>query len=189
MKKRIITIAGRPGSGKSTIRTKLAARLGYDTFSTGDFTRKLAAGRGQTLEEFNREVAHDKATDLQIDAEVERIARNEDEIIVDSILAFHFIPDSFKVFLSLPLEESARRIMNDTNPIRKESGDVSATIEEAMEQLETRIANHTDRYWRHYGIDPYDTSQYDLIVDTHANSPDEVVELIVTAYEKWQNEE
>ena len=42
----VITIQGDNGSGKSTLAKKIAEKLGYEHFSTGDFARSLALQNG-----------------------------------------------------------------------------------------------------------------------------------------------
>jgi ABC-type multidrug transport system fused ATPase/permease subunit len=53
MKKQTITIAGSPGSGKSSTAKAIAAVLGFQHFSSGDFFRQLAVERGQSIEAMN----------------------------------------------------------------------------------------------------------------------------------------
>jgi cytidylate kinase len=155
-------------------------------FSTGDFARHLAIERNMTLEAFNEMVAHTRELDLLIDAELERIEQSKDHIVVDSHLAFHFIPSGFSVFLEIPPEESAQRIFNDSSSeIRQQSGDTMKTLEEARERTEKRVKNHLDRYKRHYDINPYGQSQYDIVVDTMDQAPEEVADVILTAFTRW----
>jgi cytidylate kinase len=186
MKKHIIVLGGLPGSGKSTVKEVLAESLGYSTFSTGDFARKLAIDRGLTLEAFNELVATTKDLDLLIDAELERIEAEEDNMVIDSHLAFHFVPSAFSVFLDLPLEESASRIFNDKDSaMRQASGDTMETYDEALERTTRRVENHKKRYMEHYGIDPYDQSKFDFVVDTLNCEPTSVAEAIINAYTTW----
>ncbi|MGZ6005361.1 MAG: nucleoside monophosphate kinase, partial [Candidatus Saccharimonadales bacterium] len=42
MKRQIITIAGRPGSGKSTTAKMVASKLSFEHFSSGDLFRAIA---------------------------------------------------------------------------------------------------------------------------------------------------
>lgn len=189
-KRQIITLGGLPGSGKSTIRESLARRLGYKTFSTGNFTRHLAKERGMTLQEFNELVATDKNLDLLIDAELERIEKEEDKIIVDSHLAFHFVPSSYKVYFIISINEAARRIFHDVHaPLRVESGDIMPTFEETKERTIARIENHKERYMNHYGINPYEEDHYNLVVNTETHTPDEITEIIAKGYEAWLEHE
>lgn len=185
-KKHIIILGGYPGSGKSTVRGILAERLGYTKFSTGDFARGLAVSMGMTLEQFNEMVAKTKEFDEKIDAELIRIEKEENNIIVDSHLAFHFIPSGFAVYLDISLETSATRIFNDKHAtVRIQSGDTMETLEEALERTKKRIKNHEERYLRHYGVDPYVASAYDHIIDSETHSPEEVADLIIAAYKTW----
>lgn len=185
-KRQIITLGGLPGSGKSTIREVLAERLGYKTFSTGSFARHLAKERGMSLQDFNDMVAKDKNLDLLIDAELERIEKEDNKIIVDSHLAFHFVPSSFKVYFEISIDEAARRIFNDTDEKQRvESGDIMETLEATKERTVARIENHTERYMKHYGINPYDRTQYDLVINTEKNNPEEITEMIVEGYRNW----
>ena len=49
----IITISGKPGSGKSTVAKRLAAELGLTHVSAGDFMRDMATERGITVLELS----------------------------------------------------------------------------------------------------------------------------------------
>ena len=189
MKKHIITLGGLPGSGKSTVKRILAQKFGYNTFSTGDFVRDMAAERNMTLEEFNDLVAHDKSLDEMIDERLEQIESEENEYIIDSHLAFHFVPSAFSVFLNISPEKSAERIFNDASaPSRIKSGDIMSTYEEALERTQRRIANHEDRYMRHYGINPYHKEKYLFTIDTENKTAEEVAEEVAQAYSTWLGE-
>lgn len=186
IKKHIISLGGLPGSGKSTVKELLAAELGYQTFSTGDLMRSMALARGLSFDDFNALIATDKSIDLEIDAASERIEKEEDRVIIDSPLAFNFIPSSFKVFLNISLEASAHRIYGDKEKeSRKSVGDTMSSVEEAMARIQARIDNHNDRYMRHYGLSIYDKSQYDLVIDTENLTPEEVAATIFDSYQSW----
>ena len=185
-KKEIISLGGLPGSGKSTIKTLLAEKMNWATFSTGDFMRNMAIEYGMTFDAFNALIATDKSLDEKIDAESIKIEREGNQLIVDSPLAFHFVPSSFKVFLNISLEASAERIYNDKErESRKSVGDTMDSVDEAVARIKARIANHNDRYMRHYNISPYDTNQYDLVIETEHSTPEQVVERILQEYQKW----
>lgn len=187
MKKNIICLGGLPGSGKSTARSLIAEKLGWEMFSTGDFMRGLAKERGMTFDEFNAHIAENKKDDELIDAELSRIENEEDDIVVDSHLAFHFVPSSFKVFFDVSLETSASRIYGDRDrETRKSVGDTMDTLDEAKERIQARIDNHNDRYMRHYSIVPYDSSNFDFIVDTEKHSPEEITDIVITEFKKWR---
>ena len=185
-KKHIITIGGLPGSGKSTVGRILAKRLGYKTFSTGDFVRTMAIQQHTSLTEFNEKIAHDKQLEEAIDNELIRIENEGDEYVIDSHLGFHFVPSSFSVFLEASLKECARRIFNDsTTEIRIQSKEVMGTLEEAEEKTRGRVENHRRRYMEHYHIDPYVASHYDLTINADENLPEHIVDIIELAYKSW----
>jgi len=52
-RKHIITISGRPGSGKSTTADKVAELLGYTRHSSGDMVRQILFQNKMTLIEYN----------------------------------------------------------------------------------------------------------------------------------------
>lgn len=187
-KKQIITLGGYPGSGKSTIKRVLAEKLGWNTFSTGDFVREMAIARGMTLEIFNEIVASSKEIEESIDAKLTHIETHEDQYVIDSHLAFHFIPSAFSVFLDITLETAAWRIFSDKDAeMRVRSGDTMNTLDEAIHRTQKRIDNHRDRYSRHYGIDPYVRMQYDYVVNAEAATPEEIAREILVAYEAWHS--
>ena len=186
MKKHIISLGGLPGSGKSTVKGLLAESLNYQTFSTGDLMRGMALARGISFDEFNALIATDKSLDEAIDAELIRIEKEETNKIIDSHLAFHFVPSSFKVFLNISLEKSAERIYNDSERMtRKSVGDTMSSVVEAKQRIAARINNHNDRYMRFYGVSPYDKTQYDLVIETEKNSPAEVTAIVLKEYQNW----
>ena len=134
-------------------------------------------------------MAKEKELDLLIDAELERIEAEEDEYVIDSHLAFHFVPSGFSVFLNISLDVSAQRIFNDRErESRKKSGDIMDTLEEAKRRTKKRIDNHQERYMRHYGIDPYIPTQYDLSIETEHYAPEDIATAVEEAFRAWLNE-
>ena len=185
-KKHIITLGGYPGSGKTTVRQLLADKLGYSVFSTGHFARSLAEERGMTLEAFNELATKSAETDHLIDAELERIEHEENNYVIDSHLAFHFVPSAFSVYLDISIETAVSRVFGDRDSdIRKRSGDTTETLDEARVKTEGRIRNHENRYMQHYGINPYKKEQYIFVINSEDKRPEEVTEEILIAYKAW----
>ena len=106
----IITISGRPGSGKSVVASRVAEELGLDHVSAGDFMREMAAERGISILELSRAAEQRQDIDREIDARTMRLARERDNFVMDARLGWHFIPDSIKVFLEVDPAVAARRI-------------------------------------------------------------------------------
>ena len=186
MKKEIITIAGALGGGKSSTADLVAKKLGYQRFSSGDFMRKLAVKMNMSLNELSTLAQTDESIDVKIDEEVKK-AGEQDKIVIDSRLAFHWIPDSFKVYLDLPPQIAKKRILNNLkeNTLRKQSENAQ-TPEEIEKKINSRLASEKKRYKELYGIEDHtDKSNFDLVIDTNKNNLDQVVNLIVSEYQKW----
>lgn len=186
MKKEIITIAGAAGSGKSSTANLVAEKLGFKRFSSGDFMRKIALELGMSLNELSIKAEQDTSIDKKIDAEVKK-AGEGNKLVIDSRLAFYWIPESFKVYLDLSSEIAKQRISDDLkiNKLRKES-ESSSTPEEIHEKIIARLESEKKRYMQLYGIDYTDKNNYDLVVDTKINNLEEVANIVVTEYKKWR---
>lgn len=186
-KKHIITIAGKPGSGKSTTSKKLAAELGYMHFSSGDLFRAIAKERGIDVYEINVLAETEKEIDHQVDERLQQIGEVEDELVIDSRMAWHWMPQSFKVYLDLDVKDAAVRILKNADQARLEAEHVPDTPEAYAEQLQKRLDSETKRYLDLYDADPYDTDNYDLVVDTKTYSVDEVVKWVLDEFHSWLN--
>lgn len=183
-KKAIITIAGKPGSGKSTTANIVAETLGYERYSAGKFLRDIAARRGISIVEASEIAKTDPSIDHEMDEIVKQTGKEHDHMVIDGRLAFHFIPESFKVYLDLPLEVSAERIFNAKQNDRKE--EMGASVEETLKNLRARFASEQARYENLYGIDPRDPKHFDIVIDTSAIPAEDVAKKIIEAYEAWR---
>jgi cytidylate kinase len=189
MKKEIITICGSLGSGKSSTADLVAKELGFQRFSSGDFMRKIALEMNISLNELSIKAENDESIDKKIDEEV-RKAGEKEKIVIDSRLAFHWIPNSFKIFLDLPPEIATQRILNDLkeNPLRKQSEN-SSSSKEIYEKIILRLKSEKERYKELYGIEDYtNKNNFDLVIDTNKNNLEQVVNIIVAEYKKWTKE-
>ena len=184
-KKHIITIAGRPGSGKSATSKLVAEKLGYEHFSSGDLFRALGEERGLDVLRANRSAEQNTELDHLVDEKLRQIGRDEDNKVIDSRTAWHWMPQSFKVFLDLDLGVAARRIITNMEPERMESENVPTDPHVYAGQLQERLDSETRRYMSLYEIDPYDVKNYDLVVDTEVNNLEQVAEIVKKAYEQW----
>jgi len=184
-KKEIITIAGTLGSGKSSTSDLVAQKLGYRRFSSGDFMRKIALEMRISLNELSIKAQSDSNIDKKIDEQV-RKAGELGKIVIDSRLAFHFIPESFKVYLDLPPEIAKERILDNLkdNKLRRESEN-SFTPQEIYEKIIDRRESEKKRYKKLYDIDHTKKDNFDLVIDTNKNNLEQVVANIVSEYKKW----
>jgi len=184
-KKHIITIAGRPGSGKSTTSKALAARLGYQHFSSGDLFRAISKERGIDVNQANLLAEQEKEIDHLVIQRLRDIGENEDQRVIDSRLAWHWMPQSFKVYLDLELEMAAQRILKNMDQERLENEHIPDDPVQYAALLQERLDSESRRYKALYGVNPYDHANYDLVVDTAINSPEEVVDKILDAFSRW----
>ena len=99
----VITISGDIGSGKSTTGKLLCEKLGYKYLSTGAIQRQIAADMGMTTLELNHLTDSRRDIDEKIDSYTRALNETDDNYVVDSRLAWNFIPSSYKVFLLLSL--------------------------------------------------------------------------------------
>ena len=159
----IITISGALGSGKSTIMKMLANRLGYETYSTGNAQREIAKKYGVTTLELNHIADTNPNIDKEIDGVFTSLVGTGEKYVIDSRLAFFFIPSSFKVKLNVDVTEAARRILNDA----QRTSEVKCDTPEQMQNiLKERRASEVARFIATYGVNIDDESYFDLIVDT-----------------------
>ena len=185
-KKHIITISGMLGAGKSTTAKQLAEELGYLHFSSGDLMRAIGKEHGiDDIRQVNLENEKDHKFDYLVDERLRQIGKNENEIIIDSRMAWHWIPGAFKVFLDISLDDAVPRIMASISPERRTTEQIPDDPKEYKKLLKERMDSENRRYDKLYGVDLYDLSQYDLVIDTMNNPFDAVVEEVLTAYRLW----
>ncbi len=180
MQKRIITITGYPGSGKSSTAKRLAEVLGYKHFSSGDLMRSLGLERGLSIDQTNKAAEKDAAFDDTVDATI-RSWGEEENAVVDTRIAFHWIPQSFKVLLKIDPKVAAERTFAQIKSEGR-TGEDAASAEELYQNLLQRIESECKRYKEKYGVDYRNESNFDLVVDTEKNNLDEVVGIIEEAY-------
>jgi len=176
-----ITITGRLGSGKSTVAKIISAEYGYEIVSTGTALRKIAADLGMTALEFNRLMTADPKYDYMIDNESRRISieRADDKIIYDSRMAWNFAVNSFKVYLSVPTEVAAARILADTT---RGGVETYKDLDDAVHQINERMLEENRRYRQIYNVDNLDLANYDLVIDTSSRDCETVAKMIMDEF-------
>lgn len=173
-----ITISGGIGSGKSTVAKMLAQKLGWQYYSTGMAQRKIAEEMGLTTLELNALSVKDKTIDERIDAVFKNPPWGENNCIVDSRLAFHFVPKSFKVCLTVRDEISGKRIFHD--PTRSGENKYHS-IEDATKATQKRHELELKHFQKNYKLDIDNKDNFDLIVDTTHLSAEQVCQVILAA--------
>lgn len=185
-RKHIITISGKPGSGKSSTADKVADLLGYTRHSSGDMVRTILQRQGMTLSEYNRQAMDDHSLDTKID-EYLRKFRDKKDIVIDSRLGFYWLPESFKVYLDLNIQVATVRIYKDAvnNNMRLKSGERVSSLDLVAKQVLTRMETEQKRFKNLYSVDPYNLSHFDLVIDTSRHSPETVALTVFDVYRRW----
>ena len=179
-----ITISGDIGSGKSTVGKLVAKELDLPYYSTGQIQRKIAEEMGLDTLQLNLLAEQQTEIDDKIDGFTINLEKEDKPCLVDSRLAWNFVPSSLKVYLACEVEEAARRIYGDT----ERTGEVSSqNSEELVGKINARRASEVRRFETKYSVSINDHSNFDLIVDTTDCSPEEAAaEIVKTAREKWK---
>lgn len=177
-----LSLTGNLGSGKSSLGKELIAR-GFEIVSSGDIFRGLAAEKGVSIVEMNKIAETDKSIDKMVDDRTIALGKSMDNTIFDSRMGWHFVPDSFKVFVMVDLQEAGRRVYNDSLRKAESYGDVS----DAVEALYTRQSLEKARYGELYGVNYYDLNNYDLVIDSTNATPAAIAEEIIRRFEQFKS--
>lgn len=175
-----ISITGDLGSGKSTVCRYLKQKYGFTVYSIGVIQRTLAEKYNMTTFEFNKYMETNTEIDVEIDTNLTEIGKRNEDMILDSRMAWHFVPGSFKVFLTVDLDTAAKRIIDDS----RGAVETYVSLKDAKCKLLDRKASENLRYKAKYGVDCSDLSNFDLIVDTTEISAEEVGEKIMEGYRR-----
>ena len=173
----LVTVSGTPGCGKSTAAAGLAGALGYEHVSGGDIFRDVADERGLTPLELNELAEEDPEIDHDLDARQYELARERDDLVLESRLAGWLAADAadIRVWLDAPLDVRIARIAE------REGKPTSV----AGEETERRARSEATRYETYYGIDIDDLGIYDLMWNTARWGVDDTVELLSAAVERY----
>src|SRR5260370_16997201 len=188
MNKNIITIGGLLGSGKSSTAKAVASALGFRHFSSGDLFRQIAAERGESIEAMNISAEAQRDIDIKVDKLLQEMYRNEEKLVIDSRMAWHWMPGSFKVFLVLDPETAARRIYVHLQQGGRTSED-ARSVEEVRNSIDRRFASHHKRYTQPYRSTPTDPLDFDIGINTKHNNLETVTTMLLAAYQAWRMDE
>lgn len=164
-----IAISGLSGCGNTTTSEILANRLGFPLVN---FTFKnLAEEKGVSFEELCLMAKMDFEVDKELDRRQVEMAMSTSDVILASRLAIWMLKDAdYKVYLKASSDTRARRIQ------KREGG----TLSEVKEKTQKRDESDHNRYMALYGIDNYDYSKADFVVDTDNMSAEDVADAIYT---------
>ena len=174
-----ITLTGDLGSGKSTVSKILCEHTGFEYVSTGKVQRQLAQELGLDTLEMNRRADTDPSIDERIDGIFVALGHDPKGYVIDSRMAWFFLPNSFKVYLKTDVHVAVQRILNDPD----RNSEQYETAEEAVQKILARKASENARFLTKYGADCADLNNFDLVIDTAHRSQAVVADLI---FEAWK---
>jgi predicted cytidylate kinase len=172
---RSVVFNGDLGSGKSTVSTLLAQRLGIRRISVGDLYREMARQRGLTALELNLHAELDDKIDHYVDQLQNDIAQSGETLVVDSRLAWFFFHDALKVHLVTDPEIAADRVVGR----KPDAVEQYTSATEARQRLGERSESERARFLARYGADKTRLHNYDLVCDSSRATPEEIVDRIV----------
>ncbi len=162
----LISITGDVGSGKSTVARMVADALQCELVSTGAIQRQIAAEAGISTLRLNEISMADRSIDDRIDDHLRALGRSSRSIVIDSRLAWFFVPNSYKVYITVDPVIAAQRL---TSARRAE--EPYASVMEALQASLRRKTLEDTRFAGLYGVHCDDMRNYDLVVDsTMANA-------------------
>jgi cytidylate kinase len=129
--------------------------------------------------ELNQLADVDSTVDEMLKASVTSMARKGDPVIIDSRLAFYFLPSAIKLhFLAHPVVAATRVFAR-----QGANAEAYPTLSAAEMGVRRRAEIERARYLRKYGADIGDLKQYDFVVQTDTVDADEVFVLLTQRLE------
>lgn len=183
--KEIICISGDLYSGKSSIGEKVSKKLGYEYFSTGKLFRSIAENMGLNVIELNNACWNHPEVDKLIDSNIKEMGEHKNKLVLDSRMAWHFVKECFKVHLTIDINEAANRALKDSRGPTEKYG----CFKEALDGIKLRKETEVKRYMSIYKVDINCMENYDLVINTTHKNVDEILEIIVSEYNKYLSQE
>jgi len=183
----IITLSGDPGSGKSVVGKGIAEKLNLKQYSAGGFMRQIAEERGISLQELLKIAEKDFSIDDEVDKKVVGLSKKEDNFILDSRIAFHFVPKAIKIFLKTDTKKAAERIWRDIQNNKRNAEKHFKSLEEVRQSVIERQKSESQRYDRYYKINHLDMKNYDIVIDATNMTIWEEIDAVLKAIEEIKN--
>lgn len=174
----IVTVSGIIGSGKTSVSKELSALTGWRVVSAGTILRKMAEDRNVSVIELNEIAKTDSSIDKLIDDQLIALKSSTEPLIVDSRLAWHFIPSAFKVHIVVDTGIAANRVFSACR-----SDEHYRNAAEAYAANAQRQTIENERFQQYYRIDCEDWRNYNFILDSSSLLPAELAPIVLAAVE------
>ncbi len=178
MSRVLISMAGQIGSGKTEVCREIGRRTEWKIVSAGGILRKMAVDHGLALLEFNEYAKSHKEIDEEIDHYLASLDTAPYSLIIDSRLAWHFLPSSLKVYLIVDPQIGAERVFGASRSDETHASAKTAGVDNAERQ---RLEH--ERFFALYKVDPSNWRNYDLIIDTSYATPSQVADAVMKQVE------
>ena len=177
-----ITITGDLYSGKSSVAKGICEAMDYTYFSVGELQRKLAVEKGMSIIEYNDYVFQNNL-DHEIDCRTVTIGIENDDFIFDARLAWHFIPQSYKIYFKVDIDIAVERAMQS----KRGKSENYTSRQEAKERIIVRRGLEVTRFNEMYNIDLNNDKNYDLVMDTSHMTMDQVIKKTIEKLRECNN--
>lgn len=169
-----IAVSGDLGSGKSVLCKGLADHFNCPVLSMGMLHREMAQKYNMDALEFSKYSETHPEIDHERDRLMVTLAAEQERLIIDSRMAWHFVPDVIKIHLIVNIEVAAKRVMNANR-----ATEVYSSLDEAVRKLRERKQSENKRFYEFYGVDCSLYENYDLIIDTTTATPEAIQERVL----------
>lgn len=168
-----VTISGPPGSGTSTLVSRISESRGWASLNGGEIFREEAKTRGLTVEQLSSEAKEYLDVDRTLDSLLQkRMSSHDSPEIVESRLSGWWAHKNdlncLRVWVNVSEEERARRIQ------KREGGEFG----ECLQKSKKRQKDDMERYSDLYGVDLDDMSPYNLVIDADEKDELEVYQAV-----------
>ncbi len=169
-----VTISGAPGSGTSTLVSKIVESTGWSSLNGGEVFRNEAKRRNMSVHEFSELCKSNLDVDRSLDSLLkEAMIRTNGPDIIESRLsgwwAHELEIDCNRIWIHTSDEERALRIQ------KREGGDFS----DRLNQSKRRQDADKERYMALYNINLDNMSPYTFVVDADQLSAEEVFSIVI----------
>ena len=178
----IITITGKPCSGKSTMAEIFCKKYKFDRVYAGAIFKEEAKKMGLS----SLELASSEKC-IEIDYRVDDYLKNlydtrlNDNLLIESRTSFSFMPNAFNVFVDVDDDVMAMRLFNSDRTGKEKV----ESFEEAKKNVMSRFSADCERYKRIYNIECDNLNNYTFVINNSNLTPEQTADKIYEEYLKF----
>jgi CMP/dCMP kinase len=116
---------------------------------------------------------------------LQEMYRTDENLVIDSRMAWHWMPLSFKVFLVLDPNTAAERIFHHLQDEGRLS-EAATSVQEVRNSIDRRFASEQKRYAALYRVNATDPLNFDIVINTKHNDLKTVTAIVGAAYHAWR---